>query len=85
MRSSLRACPHDTFAYGSRPVARVPTRETGMLVPVSRDYTATRNERARTVRDRSRPLDFVVWTLDPLTKSAAGITCLIDLLLPRYV
>ena len=68
---TLRPCPHDTFpnrsrsiANGSRPVARVHTGETGTLVPVSRDHLATRDERARTFRDRSRPVDFVVWTLD---------------------
>ena len=35
-----------------------------MLVPVSRNHLATMNERARTVRDRTRPVDLVVWTLD---------------------
>ena len=41
----LRPCPHSKFAnhsqtntYGSPSVARVDTGETGMLVPVSRDY-----------------------------------------------
>ena len=69
--SGLRPCPHDTFpkrsrsiANGSRPVARVHTGDTGTLVPVSRNHLSTRNKRARTVRDRSRPVDFVVWTLD---------------------
>ena len=55
------------------------------LVPVSRDHLEIWNERARNVRDRSRAVDFVVWTLDPLAKSAAVITRLIDILLPRYV
>ena len=56
----LRPCPHDTFpnrlrsiTNGSRPVARVNTGEIGTLVPVSRDHLTIRNERARTVRDRS--------------------------------
>ena len=62
--------PHDTFpipnrsrsiANGSRPVN---TEETGTLVPVSRDHLAIWNERVRTVHDWSRPVDFVVWTLD---------------------
>ena len=37
-RGALRPCPHDTFANGSHPVARVHAGETGMLVPVSRDH-----------------------------------------------
>ena len=60
------------FANGSRPVAHVHTGETGTvvpvetgtLVPVSTNHISTRNEGTRTVRDRSRPVDFVVWTLD---------------------
>ena len=32
--------------------------------PHGRNHLSTRNERARTVRDRSRPVDFVVWMLD---------------------
>ena len=48
----------------SRPVARVHTGETGTLVPVSRNHLSIWNEQARTVRDRSRPVDFVMWTLD---------------------
>ena len=64
---------HDTFPIlnrsrsivnGSRPVACVHTGETGTLVAVSRDPLAIWNERARTVHDRSRPVDFVVWMLD---------------------
>ena len=39
-----------------RPFALVHTGETRTLVPVSRDHLATRNERARNVRDRSRPV-----------------------------
>ena len=54
--TTLRPCPHDTFpnrarsiATSSRPVARVHTRATGTLVPVSRDHLATWNERARSI------------------------------------
>ena len=68
--------PHDIFpnrarliANGSRPVARVHTGATGMLVPVSRDHLATWNE-----HDRSRPLEFVIWTLEWALGSTRQIT-----------
>ena len=54
--TTIRPCPHDTFANrarsiatSSRPVARVHTGATGTLVPVSRDHLATWNERARSI------------------------------------
>ena len=75
--ATLLNMSHDTFrnlarsiAPGSRPVARVHTGATGTLNPVSRDHLATWNERrdrSRSIaigRDRSRPVDSVVWTLD---------------------
>ena len=65
---------------GSRPVARVHTGEIGAQVPISRYYLATWNERARTVRDRSHPDDFVVWTLDHSRKTATITTRLFDLI-----
>ena len=66
---TLWPCPHDTFptrarsiATSSRPVPRVHTGATGTLVPVSRDRDM---ERAGAIdRDRLRPVNFVVWTLD---------------------
>ena len=51
------AIDRERFAAGG---CRVHTGDTGTLVPVSRDHLETRNERARTVRDRSCPVDFVI-------------------------
>ena len=72
----------DPFEIGSWPVVRVHMGEPGTSVQVSRDHPATRNERARTVRDRSRLVDFVTWMF---AKSAAVIARPIDLIVPRYV
>ena len=52
----------------------VHTGETGTIIPVSRDHLAIWNERARTVRDLSRPVDFIVCTLDRALAPARQIS-----------
>ena len=69
---SIMPCPHDTFpnwarsiATSSRPVARVHTGAIGTLVPDPRSIPPLDRERVGAIgRDRSRSVEFVVWTLD---------------------
>ena len=66
-----------SIATSSRPVARVHTGATGTLVPDPRDHLSTWNEWARSItigRDRSRPVESVVWTLEWALGSARQIT-----------